>query len=488
MRGMNLSALSLRRKFAIAFVAFSLLLTVGGGMLALQVTSRALESELDEKLLWMAGATAGAALPGGETGFIRGDEVDRFWLIWQERLRAFLPYVEEAYIFHEEGYVQVSTLPASDLPIGTPLTALFAFPSALAEAWESGQATTELFRGDDGTLYKYAFHRLDQSDSMLGLLVRTDFLDPVLALRRSIFIGSLLAAFLAAVLAYLLAAGVSGPVERLSRSALRIQRGQWDRPVVEEGGSEVGRLSRAMERMRLGILQRDEQLRLMLAQVAHEIRNPLGGLELFASAAMESDDPDERRRILGRIRKEVESLNGIIQDFLSFARPMEPQAVIHDLREPLREASELLQMELGGNGGRLQVDLPGEPIQVRADPDHVKRIVLNLLRNGAHAGRHVHLSAHWHNGEAVITVSDDGEGVPREMRERIFEPFVTDKEQGAGLGLAIVDRLSRVNGGRIELSDPENDGAEPWPEDFDGAGARFRVYLQGSDELPLDLD
>jgi len=488
-RGVNLAAMSLRRKFALAFVAFSLFLTVGGGLLALQVTSRALEAELEEKLLWMAGATAGAGFPGGgPSAFIRGDEGDPLWLLWQDRLRAFLPYVEEAYVFHRDGYVQVSTLPGSELPIGTPLTALFAFPSALSEAWETGQATTELFRGDDGTLYKYAFHRLDQSESMLGLLVRTDFLDPVLSFRRSIVIGSVLAAFLAAVLAYLLAAGVSGPVERLSRAALRIQRGQWDRPVAEESGSEVGRLSRAMERMRLGILQRDEQLRLMLAQVAHEIRNPLGGLELFASAAMESDDPEERQRILGRIRKEVESLNGIIQDFLSFARPMEPQAVIHDLREPLSEASELLQMELDGNGGRLQVDLPDAPIQVRADPDHVKRIVLNLLRNGAHAGQHVHLAAHWHNGEAVITVSDDGEGVPRDMRDRIFEPFVTDKEQGAGLGLAIVDRLARVNGGRIELSDPETDGADPWPEGFDGTGARFRVYLQGSDDLLLDLD
>ncbi len=486
---MRLERVSLRRKFALVFVGFSLALTVGGGVWALQVTTRALESELDERLLSMAETTASAALRGQEIfAFRRGDETQDLWLLWQVRLQGFLTRVDQAYIFHRDGYNIVSTRPGEELPIGTAVSGFSAFPSALAQAWETGQATTEVFRGDDGTLYKYAFHRLGQSDAMLALLVRPDFLDPVVALRRSLVLGSVLAALLAGILAYLLATGVARPLERLSRAALRIQRGQWDRPVAEEGGDEVGRLSRAMERMRVGILQRDEQLRLMLAQVAHEIRNPLGGLELFASAAMEAEDPRERRRILTRIRSEVDSLNGIIQDFLSFARPMEPHVVIHDIREPLEEAAELLRMEMQGNGGRLRVEFPDEAIQVQADPDHVKRIVLNLLRNAAHAGNHVEMTARWRNGEAEITVSDDGPGISAEMRERIFEPFVTDKEQGAGLGLAIVDRLARVNGGRVELADPERDSPDSLQVAGNGTGAVFRVYLQGSDELPFEVD
>jgi signal transduction histidine kinase len=482
--------MNLRQRFVLILVAFALFLTVAGGVFVSGITTRALEAELDEKLLWMAGATANAALPGGDTyAFRPGDEQTDFWEFWQERLRGFLPYVEEAYVFHRDGFALVSTLPGEELPIGTPMTALFAFRSALEVAWEEGQATTELFRGDDGTLYKYAFHRLDESDAMLGVLVRTDFLDPVVQLRRSLILGAGLAALLAMILAYLLAAGVARPMERLSRAALRIQRGQWDRPVAEEGGDEVGRLSRAMERMRVGIVQRDEQLRLMLAQVAHEIRNPLGGLELFASAAMDADEADERRRLLMRIRDEVESLNGIIQEFLSFARPMEPETTLHDVREPLGEAADLMGMELEGNGGRIKVDLPPRPLLVRADPDHVKRIVLNLLRNGAQAGNQVRLAARWWNGEAVIEVSDDGPGIPETLRDRIYEPFVTDKEQGAGLGLAIVQRLAQVNGGRVELMLSEDEGGGD--DDLLGGGARgtgavFRVYLQGSEDLVVD--
>jgi signal transduction histidine kinase len=470
--------MTLRQRFALVVVAFALAVAGVGGAFALGVTTRALEEELDEKLLWTVGAVAGAALPGSDTEwFFRGEEDSALWLSWRTRLRALLPYVEEAYVFHRDMYALHSTRPPEELPIGTPMTLFFAYPSALAQAWEEGQATTELFRGDDGTLYKYAFHRLGDSDAMLGVLVRTDFLDPVSALRRNLILGTILSVILAAIVAFLLAAGVARPMERLSRAAIRIQRGQWDRPIEEEGGDEVGRLSRAMERMRVGIVQRDDQLRLMLAQVAHEIRNPLGGLELFASAALEAEDEDERNRILSRIRGEVEGLNGIIQEFLAFSRPMEPVVELHDVRVPLEDAASLLEIELDEHGGEIRVELPATPLLARADADHVKRIVLNLLRNAAHAGRIVRLSAAWWNGEVRIEVADDGPGIPETMKDRIFEPFVTDKEQGAGLGLAIVQRLSQVNGGRVELAGPE---------ESEGGGAIFRVYLQGSEELIMD--
>jgi signal transduction histidine kinase len=476
--------LTLRQRFGLVFVGFTLLLVIGVGVWGLRTTTTALESELNDKLLWMAGSTAAASLPGQDFVFLRpGDERDPLWQLLQLRLQSFLPFVEQAYVFHRDGYALVSTLPAAELPIGTPLAFLFAFPGALEQAWAEGQATTELFQGDDGTLYKYAFRRLDNAPAMLALLVKADFLDPVIDLRNAILLSSFLAAILATLLAYLLAAGVSRPLERLSLAALRIQRGRWDRPVAEEKGAEVGRLSRAMERMRLGIIQRDEQLRLMLAQVAHEIRNPLGGLELFASAAMEANEVEERRRLLSRIRKEVSSLNDIIESFLSFARPLEPDIQLHDVRQPLEEAADLVRPELERRGGSLLVTLPTEPLMGRADPDDVKRVALNLLRNAAQAGDRVWLSAAPERGEVRFSVLDDGPGIPTEMRENIFHAFVTDKQQGAGLGLAIVQRLVEGNMGRIVLAAPQD---PPLTHEGDGTGARFRVYLQGAEDLIYD--
>jgi len=250
-----------------------------------------------------------------------------------------------------------------------------------------------------------------------------------------------------------------------------------DEPVLEEWGGELGRLSRAMERMRVGILHRDEQLRLMLAQVAHEIRNPLGGLELFASAAGESEDPEERVHLIRKVRDEITALNQIIDDFLTFARPLRPERELQDIRHPVKEAAELVQMEMKDSGGELTLAIPAHPLMARADPEHVKRVALNLIRNAAQAGKKVEVRCEPYRGEVVLFVRDDGPGIPPELEDRIFEPFVTDKEQGAGLGLAIVKRVVEANGGRVELTTGER---------ASGVGAEFRVYFQGGDEYPSD--
>jgi hypothetical protein len=101
---------------------------------------------------------------------------------------------------------------------------------------KKGEATTRLFRGEGGQSYKYGFKRLGESDAMMAVLMQADFLEPLARLQRSLLLGALLGALAAGLLAYLLAAGVVQPLERLSRAALRIQRGRWETPVAEERG------------------------------------------------------------------------------------------------------------------------------------------------------------------------------------------------------------------------------------------------------------
>jgi signal transduction histidine kinase len=304
------------------------------------------------------------------------------------------------------------------------------------------------------------------------VLSPADFLEPIASLQKALLWSSLAGLVVAGLLGALLATGIARPMEDLSRAALRIQRGRLDRPVtVDSGEDEVSRLGRAMERMRIAILERDERLKVMLAQVAHEIRNPLGGLELFASAAATAEDPRERRRIIERLRSEVGALNRIIDDFLTFARPLNAEYEPVDVRSAVADAADLARAELPV-GGSLDVSLPEEPLMARADLDQIKRAVLNLLRNAVQSGMNVRTWAAEEQGDVMIAVVDDGPGVSPTVRERIFEPFVTDKESGAGLGLAIVKKVAEAHGGRVELrhaSDPKF-----------GAGAEFRLYLAGS--------
>lgn len=472
--------MSIRRLYVFALVAFAVAVSAVGGLLAWREAGRALEAELDTRASWVAGAAAetglqASLLAGLEPGF----EDLSAWTSTQARLRRLQRYVSEAYIVAADNTSLVSSFPADSVPIGTPLRFLDQFAPELAEARRVGNATTRGFRGSDGRLYKWGFTQLEQSDLVLAVLMQADYLSPLAQLRRNLILGSGLAALLAALLGALLAAGIIEPVERLSRVALRIQRGRMDEPVAPERGVELGRLSRAMERMREGVQQRDEQLRLMLAQVAHEIRNPLGGLELFASAAGETDDPEERRRIIARIRAEVAALNTIIDDFLTFARPLGNTHGTQDLRGPLREAADLVSAVVEKNGGELLLDLPATPLAARVEADHAKRATLNLLRNAAQVADHVVLRAWAEHGEVVVSVSDDGPGVPEALKERIFDPFVTDKAQGAGLGLAIVRKVAEANGGRVELTrNGRTDG---------GRGSEFRVYFPSLDEPPPAL-
>lgn len=471
--------MSLRRQFILVFVAFSVVVSAVGGVLAYRNTSRALEKELDEKLIHVARATAEVGLQANELLFLNpGDEESRTFTGVQGRLRRLRRIrIDEAYVLLPDRTALVTTLSPEERPIGSRLYELDAYAAEITQADLVGEATSPLFRDEnEGRYYKFAFVKIEQGPAILAILGPANYREPLDAFKRTIILGSVLSAVVAALLAWFLATRITGPLERLGRVALRIQRGRMDEEVREERGGELGGLSRAMERMREGILHRDEQLRLMLAQVAHEIRNPLGGLELFASAAAETEEAEERARLLGKVRLEVVALSRIIDDFLTFARPLRAEDRFHDIRVPIREAVDLVEMQIREGGGELQVELPSEPLMARADPEHVKRVILNLLKNAAQAGQNVRVRGESQRGEVVISVQDDGPGVPKEMEDRVFEPFVTDKAQGAGLGLAIVKRVVEGNLGRVELNNGEG---------VSGEGAEFRVYFRGVEDIPM---
>jgi signal transduction histidine kinase len=177
-----------------------------------------------------------------------------------------------------------------------------------------------------------------------------------------------------------------------------------------------------------------------------------------------------------RIKGEVDRLEDSISHFLTFARPLRSGHGTADLREALREAGDLVVGELDKNGGELRLDLPEAALPAGVDADLAKRATLNLLRNAAQVAEHVTLKAWSERGEVVVSVCDDGPGVPAELRDRIFDPFVTDKAQGAGLGLAIVRKVAEAHGGRVELARTgETDG---------GRGSEFRIYFPSLDEPP----
>ena len=489
--------MTLRNRFTAFFVAFAVLISALGGLLTWSAAREALEQQLDRELL-SAGELARESLFRADEVLLlleEGQNPPPEWFRFQDALRQMIAsgVVDRADIFRwrpgdEEVRALVTPDPPDSIAILQRLSWIepYVISGEIQEAYRTGAATTQKFEGLDGRDYRHGIVLLDSGENFLILRIPEDHLEPLSALTVTIVVLSLAAAALGALIGWRLATGVASRLEVLSRGALRIQRGMMHRPFDLEGEDEVGRLARAMERMRTGIQRRDEQLRLMLSRVAHEIRNPLAGLELFAAAAQDTEDREERRRILGKVRREVVGLNGIINEFLGFARPGHTELALHDVRTPVGDAVSLAEAELLDKGGTLHVDFPSEPLLANADPRQVKRLILNLLRNAAQAGETVWVEAALVNGEVRITVQDDGPGIPRELRERVFEPFVGDKAQGTGLGLAIVKELAESNQGRVELVEQPDGNAETDGSAGIGAGAVFRVYLSGPEDLPTD--
>lgn len=206
------------------------------------------------------------------------------------------------------------------------------------------------------------------------------------------------------------------------------------------------------------------QLGALSAAVAHEVRNPLAGIsgaiQVIAGSLPENDP---RRGIMVKIREQISRLNDLVSDLLAFARPKDPNMEDVDLRAICDSVVELVRAEHAE--ARLEVIGAGEAF---ADGDMVQRIVLNLIGNAVQAaGNEGHVIVRVAPG--TIVVADDGPGVPKEVRSKVFEPFFTTRLKGTGLGLAICQNSASAMGGLVELVEGPLDGAA------------FRVQL----DLPL---
>jgi signal transduction histidine kinase len=235
-------------------------------------------------------------------------------------------------------------------------------------------------------------------------------------------------------------------------------------------GSEVRRLREELARKNAELRRRERLAALgeMAAGVAHEIRNPLSGIRLFASLLVKDlvDRPAEQR-LARRIDTCVCSLEAIVADILEFGRPSAANYMPVDLPELIAETIELAGTKLKDADVRMQ--MPDAGIELVTDPSLLQRALLNLLKNAIEAAAssgsdrmrpevRIMASRPW-RGYIAIAVEDNGPGISAEIRDRIFNPFFTTRDEGVGLGLAIVHQIAEVLGGRVRAGNRRAGGA-----------------------------
>ena len=248
---------------------------------------------------------------------------------------------------------------------------------------------------------------------------------------------------------------LSEPIARLIQSALRIGHGDLTSVVPGEKNAELGVLAQNLESMRVALFRRDEQLRMMLAGVAHEVKNPLGGIELFAgllSEELQSSQPElnEARNHAQKINKELQYLKRIVDDFLSFAREQKLQWSLQNSEVLLREAARLLTADAIQKN--VSVSIKADALDVWVDESLFTGALVNLLKNAIAAslsGQRVQLIGTSLQQRYQIEVIDEGTGIAPDKMSHIFEPFFTTKEQGTGLGLPLTKKVIEAHHGTL---------------------------------------
>jgi two-component system sensor kinase FixL len=198
----------------------------------------------------------------------------------------------------------------------------------------------------------------------------------------------------------------------------------------------------------------------MAAVIAHEIKNPLAGIR-GAVQVIGSRLPSGSRdaAVADEIVRRIDGLNDLMKDLLLFARPPQPKPAAVNVGELVSSTASLLADD--PTMGNVTVKVEGIAPTIRADPELLKIVFVNLLMNGAHAmeGQGViHVSMGTTDGVCRIAIHDAGPGIPADIREKIFTPFFTTKSKGTGLGLPTTKRLIDAHAGRVEIDCPPGGG------------------------------
>lgn len=217
----------------------------------------------------------------------------------------------------------------------------------------------------------------------------------------------------------------------------------------------------------------------LAAGLAHELRNPLTSMKVIVQSADEPHDLDQRD--LEVLQEETARLEQLVQAFLDFARPPELRTTRVELAKVLDQVIALVAPRARRRGVSITREVADEQIAAEVDPLQFRQVILNLLLNAVDAvpnGGAICAQIGQNNGDVVLCVSDNGCGLPEELGPRIFEPFVSTKETGIGLGLSICRRIVEAHGGRLSAANQQ--GTE--------GGAVLRVELPSSPRTTPSLD
>ncbi len=197
------------------------------------------------------------------------------------------------------------------------------------------------------------------------------------------------------------------------------------------------------------------------AGVAHEIRNPLSAIAGYAELLKKGLSEDEIISATDAIIRETKNLNRIVTNFLSFVRKPQPVFKETDINALIREIISMVSLDKNAKKIDFNINLSDSLPLIEADPFELRMAFLNIIQNAVQAmpnGGRLSVRSSVQFGKIFLEIADTGGGIPKEIGDRIFNPFFTTKEQGTGLGLAIVHKIIESHNGKIEFKSNKGKG------------------------------
>jgi signal transduction histidine kinase len=302
------------------------------------------------------------------------------------------------------------------------------------------------------------------------ILVATDVSrvdDSLRLLTRAALIGSPIAVLLMALASYGVVALTLRPVAELRHGATDITAAGLakQRLPVPASQDEIHRLAVTLNAMLDRIDSATSRQRTFVGDAAHELRSPLASLRVQLEVAQRLGTSADWPGVIDDVLVDVERLDRLVEDLLALARLDESGALTR--HDPVELDAVVREVARGYSGSRVAVRVSADPVIVSGDPDALRRVVINLLDNAvryASGEVAVDVRSAKRDGDdvAILTVLDDGPGIPEAERERVFDRFYRVQESrsrssgGTGLGLPIVRDIVRNHGGRVRLTARED--------------------------------
>jgi signal transduction histidine kinase len=343
----------------------------------------------------------------------------------------------------------------------------------------------------------------DQVVGTLGVSLPSNFVVATEATSRNTFsLIFALGTVAVIVVGFVLSQNIAGPILRLRTMAQAVASGDLKQAAGIRRSDEIGELAAAFdvmtaklserteaaERLYQETVERNKQLaemydRLQSAQqqlvqseklaavgqlaagIVHDVKNPLGVIKGMAEELMlESEGDPEMVQMLQIIRDNANRANLIVTDMLKFARQSTPSMHQRDLRETIEGCLRLTDYLIRKGHVEASSQVPEEPVWVTYDAQQIEQVLINLIQNAVQAmpeGGQLAIELEESNGQAVLRVSDSGQGIEADNLSRIFEPFFTTKPEGkgTGMGLAVSYGIVSRHGGQIEVESELGEGS-----------------------------